>query len=236
MDKKIVLDSLPVGKIRFLGKEGLPVWSTLFYMEQFCLNHLKLMTIQRICEVMAKGASDSQLSVVAYSLDLFPEEPLDKVTYKEEDLIVKATKDENASRFWYIIQRYKRPIVLFQDSDSKERIPLYDYNHIEAAKIWSFKEQSPPDGIIRGAVGAGIDLFYAGEREERARLDFQNQQIGHSVENMGRIARASQVINSDATPEGVRRYANEQLRILMEKQAELNIKMGLSVCSIDIES
>jgi len=233
---KIVFDNLPIGKIRFLGKEGMPVWSTLFYMEQFCLNHLKLMTIQRICEVLAKGADDSQLSVVAYSLDLFPEEPIDKIVFKEEDLIVKAAKDNNAARFWYIIQRYKRPVVLFQDRDSKQRIPLYDYTHIEAAKIWSFKEQSPPDGIIRGAVGAAIDLFYAGEREERDRLAYLNQQIGKSADNWENIARASQIINSDATPAGVRYYANEQIRILMEKQAELNKKMGLTICSVDIES
>lgn len=235
MESHILLSEMPVAKIRFVGKEGLPAWSTLYYMEQFCLNHLKLTTVQRICELLAAGIVENQLAVVAYSLDLFPHEPIERTGFKPDELVLLSNKGPEADNFWHIIRRYKRPVVLFTDSKTGRRLPLYDYNRPEAAKIWTFQEQSPPEGVVRGAVGAAIDLFFAGEREERERQAHANEQIGQATDNLAGIIRASQIIASPVTPEGVRRYAEEQLTILMNKQAELNRKIGLRIISVDKE-
>lgn len=235
MERDMLLGSIPVAKIRFIGKEGMPAWSTLYYMEQFCLNHLKLTTIQRVCELLAAGYCESQLAVVAYSLDLFPHAPIERTDFKTEELVLLASQGQEAENFWHIIRRYKRPVVLFTHPETGQRFPLYDYNRPEAAKIWTFQEQSPPEGVVRGAVGAAIDLFFAGEREDRERQAHANQQIGQATDNLAGIIRASQVIANPTTPEGVRRYAEEQLTILMNKQAELNRKIGLRIVSVDKE-
>lgn len=235
MERQIFLSDLQVAKVHFAGKEGLPAWSTLYYMEQFCLNHLKLTTVQRICELLAAGIRENQMAVAAYSLELFPPEPIERTDFKPGELVPFSSRGQAADAFWHIIRRYKRPVVLLRDTETGQQTPLYDYNRPEAAKIWAFQEQSPPEGVIRGAAQAAIDLFFAGEREDRERQAHANEQIGQAADNLAGLIRASQVIASPVTPEGVRRYAEEQLTLLMNKQAELNRKIGLRIVRVDEE-
>lgn len=231
MQDRISIDALPIAKLKFVGKEGLPVWAVTHFLEQTCLNHMKIIIIQKICELKAQGVSDSQISISANSADIFPHNKFLDVNFK--NLVPFAEKQNNPKGFWYIVKNFKRPIVLLKSGNSQ--IPLYDYNDIEAAQIWSFKEQSPPEGIIRGAAGALIDLFYADEREERERQAYQNEQIAQSTKNLAEIARASEIINNPNVPSGVKIYAQQQLYAILNAQAKLNQKFGINQNQIDIE-
>ena len=141
-------------------------------------------------------------------------------------------KGESAERFWYIVERFKRPIILFK-VNKKEKIPLYDYTSEEAAKIWSLKVQSPVAGEIVGAAGAAVDLFYSHKKDKRELEEHLNRQLGQSAQNLNQIVKASQTICDPRTPEGIRKYAEHQLLLIMKKQAEINNQIGLKVTSIN---
>ncbi|NLM46211.1 MAG: hypothetical protein GX200_05370 [Firmicutes bacterium] len=218
------LEALPVSKVKFVGREGLPVWAITYFLEKTCLYHMKLTILQRICDLAANGVPDDCFYAVASSADIFPEEAFANTKFK--DVIVYSEKSRDTNKFWHIIGKYKRPIVLLKNKDNKF-IPLCDFQSDEAAKIWSFKEQSPPEGIIKGAAGALIDLFFAHERENRLRLEHMQKQIGLATKNLQSIVSASKVILSDDTPAGVRRYAEAQLNAILEAQAKLNREIGI---------
>ena len=229
--EKYELSSLFVAKVRFVGKEGLPVWAVTHFLEKTCLNHMKPTLIQRICELTGNGVNETDLSVVPFSAEIFPTESFSEAHYEK---VVQLGGEDGGEEFWNIITKYKRPIVLYQTDNGT--IPLYDYNGDDAAKIWSFKEQSPPEGVIRGAAGALIELIYAGEKEARARLTHQNQEIGQTTRNLKDFALASQVIADPRTPLGIRKYAEQQLIVIMRTQAELNKQMGIEGSEVDIET
>lgn len=257
MDNRFI-NVLPIGNVRFYGKDMLPSWAITHYLEQFCLNHMKLVIIQKICVLTSQGFPDSSFSVSAQSAEIFPKTTfsekrfLNIVEYYDNALassakedregnrilserkIISASKQEDADYFWYIIQKYKRPIVLIKVDN--EHYPLFDFNSDEAAKIWSLKVQSPPEGIIRGAIGAGIDLVYAHNQENRERDEYISRQLGQSARNIEDIVRASQCINSPNTPEGVRRYAEYSLMRIMKRQAELNEEIGIRNIFIDAQA
>lgn len=231
MDDFLRLDEIQLGSVSCIGKEGIPVWGIIHYLEQTCLNHLKLTTVQRICELSARGIEDWRFSVAANSADIFPNESLLDSCFK--DYITMADKGESPNDFWKIITNYKRPVVFYNDGNRK--IPLYDFTYPEAARIMSFVEHSPFQVDVKGAVGALTDLFFAGEREERVRQSFLNEQIGQSISNINAIVRSSEIISNANVPLGVRRYAEQQLTNLMVAQAKLNEKVGINEVTIRVD-
>ena len=258
---EIYLGELPIGYISFSGKDLLPSWAITHYLEQFCINHMKLVTIQKICYLASQGVPDSIFYVSSQSAEIYPNKLFKDKKYdntigyfdtpsvmeyseddnsnilikssskKSENNLVETSKNEDAAYFWYIIQNYKRPIVLIKDGDKK--IPLYDFSSNEATKIWNLKVQSPPEGIIRGALGAAIDLVQAHIEDEREKNEYINRQLGQSVRNLEDIVRASQCINNPNTPEGVRAYANQALSQILKRQADINNKIGITNIRID---
>ncbi|AEG60359.1 hypothetical protein [Desulforamulus ruminis] len=226
-----MLKGLEVIKVKFVGIEGLPVWSILHFLERTCLNHLKLVTIQRICELSAEGYPDGCFSVASSSAEIFPGRSFLHKQPAPAKLIVLTEKAESPADFWNVIRNFKRPMVYFTEGNHK--IPLYDFTYEEAARIWSFKEQSPPVGEIIGAGGALLDLLYAAEREEREKDEHINRQIGQTAENIDRMVRASQTIASAKTPDGIKVYAESILKDLMQKQSQLNKKIGIHNQEID---
>ena len=215
-----------VGAIRFVGKPGLPTWAITHFLETTCLNHLKLITVAQICHLKQIGVSDRAFILAARSVDIFPKERPDISDYNTFHRI--ANKAESAQEFWDKLFRIERPIVFI------DHYPLIDYQSSAAARIVSFAEHSPPEGEIRGAIGGLIDLFYAPEREERARNSHRNAETGQAAGNIERIVRASQTIRDPRTPEGVRHYAENMLVKLLRNQQKLNTRMGISDDGIDI--
>lgn len=231
MEDYLEFEEIQIGSVSCLGKEGVPVWGIIHYLEQTCLNHMKLTTVQRICELSARGTENCRFLVAASSAEIFPSESLLDSTFR--DYVVMADNEKSPDSFWKVISSYKRPVVFYNNGNRK--IPLYDFTYPEAVRITSFTEQSPFQVDAKGAVGALIDLVYAGEREERARQIFLNEQIGQSARNIEAIVRASAVISNSNVPEGVRRYAEQQLINCLGSQAKLNEKVGINQVTIRLD-
>jgi hypothetical protein len=225
------LNPLEVGTFNLTGKEGLPFWTIIHYFERTISNHMKLTTIQRICELSANGVPDSHFYLAKKSVDIYQEEPLNDGLFK--DYIVLATKSNSPERFWDSILNLKRPVVFFDNGN--KRIPLYDFTYEEALRISYFREQSPFNVNLDGGLGSLADLFYAREREERNRIQFENDYIGQASNNLENIVRSSQTIQNPDVPPGVRYYAEQQMYALLNAQEKLNQKVGINQVRIDIQ-
>lgn len=148
-----------------------------------------------------------------------------------KEFTILESKNKNPDNFWNLIVNLKRPIVFFDDG--AEHIPLYDFTYDEALRITSFKENSPFNADLEGAVGSLVDLFYAREREQRSRDEHLNNYIGQATENIERIVRTSQIIEHPDTPTGVQYYARMNLMKIMRTQERLNEKVGINDIHID---
>lgn len=226
---EVNLNPLALGTAEVIGKEGLPFWAIVHFFDKTISNHLKLTTIQRICELSARGVPDNHFLVATRSSNLYQEDISDFDSFK--DYVVLETKSNSPKNFWETIGNLKRPIVFYDNGI--DRIPLYDFTYNEALRITSFSENSPFQVNFDGSLGTMVDLFYAGEREERARDQSLNEHIGQAANNLEQIVRASQIIESPTTPEGVKFYARQQLESLLNAQANLNEKVGLNHVRID---
>lgn len=227
-------ESLDIGEVQIIGDftEGLPMWSINHYIEEFCNNYNKILIIRRICELLQNGANDNQFLVARKSADLFPKTSIEyDFSYDESNYIVLTTKGEDPKKFWHIIVNYVRPIVFYREGD--QILPLIDITDADAIKITSFSYNSPVEINVQGAIGGIIDIANARNRREMEEERHIANQIGDSVENIERIARASQVVNDRRTPQGVQYYANNALEDLMKKQEKLNAKLGIRINRID---
>lgn len=220
---------LEVRTVRITGKEGLPFWTILHYFDMTINHHMKLTTIQRICELTARDVPDNHFIVAAHSVDLYQQKKPSINQFKE--FTVLESKSRDPKKFWDLIVNLKRPVV-FYDNGS-ERIPLYDFTNEEALRVTSFQENSPFTANLEGAGGTLVDLYYAKEREERLRNEQMNRYLGQAAENIERIVRASQIIEDPRTPQGVRFYAMANMERIMNAQERLNNKVGINEVHID---
>lgn len=223
------LKELEIGTATVTGKEGLPFWTIVHFFERTINNHMKLTTIQRICELSAQGVSDNDFIVASSSIDVYQQDQIRTEDFRE--FTVLENKRNNPQNFWNQIYNLKRPIVFFNNGE--EWIPLYDFNKDEALRITSFKENSPFNVNFEGAGESLVDLFYAREREERARIDHTNRYLADMTENVERLVRASQVINNPNTHPGVRMYAEQAMIKIINAQEKLNEKVGIIEVRID---
>ena len=223
------LRNLDIGTIRIRGKEGLPFWTILHYFDKTINNHMKLTTIQRICELTAQDVPNNHFIVATNSVDVYQQKKMTIDQFK--NFTVLESKSRDSENFWKLIINLKRPVVFFDNG--KERIPLYDFTNEEALRVTSFNENSPFSANLEGAGGSLVDLFYAREREERLRNEHMNRYLGQAAENIERIVRASHVIDNPNTPPGVRYYAQLNMDKIMRAQERLNDKVGINEIHID---
>lgn len=222
-----------LGTIKLIGNDAnFPMWSIIKYIEDTCNNYNKVLLIIRICEHAQMGGSDSELWVAKKSMAPFMNKSIGKsFTFKEDNYVNLATKTENPKLFWHIVINYSRPMVFLRKNN--DFIPLVDFIDDEAIKVISFSYNSPPMFDIEGVVNTLVDIGYAGKRNSREEEEHIARQLGESAENYRRIAFASQVINDEKTPEGIRKYANNALADIMLKQEVLNKKLGIRVEKIN---
>lgn len=227
-----LLNELPsnqIASVKFRGHESLPPWAIMHYFSRLSIFHMKLILTQRICELTARGFSDEDFKIGSHSSEMFPTGLTPKPSI--DGFLVLSTKSESAEMFWHYLRRLHRPIVRVRYQNDWS--PLYLPSSPEALRIARYKESSPPLADIQGLAGALIDLIYAKDRERRDRIDWQNQQVGQSAGNLEQIVRASQIINNPDTPPGVRRYAEQQLNWLLQKQGVLNENFGIEIEGIN---
>lgn len=209
----------------------LPNWAVTHYLQQTEVNYLRLVTTQEICAYAQRGYDLSRLVVATESAEIFPRERISISSFKGR--IELAEKSESADRFWKIIGRHSRPMVFVSDYDSNSYIPLYDFLESEALVIRRLEINSPFNASLEGMASALPDLIYAREREQRARDEWRNQQIGQAARNIRDIASASEVINNPNAHPGLQAYANHMLEQLLENQQRLNESAGITVRRID---
>lgn len=223
------LERLDIASVRVVGKEGLPFWTILHFFDKTINNHMKLTTIQKICELSAQGIPDKHFIIAENSVGVYQQE---KIKYEQfSDYKVLETKSRNPKNFWDLIINLKRPVVFLDNG--RDMVPLYDFTYDESLRITSFHENSPFSANFEGAGSSLVDLFYAKEREERRREEHLNNYLGQAAQNVESIVRASQVIDNPNTPPGIRVYATDTMEKLLKAQDRLNEKVGINTVHID---
>lgn len=224
-----------VAQVGFKANEGLASWALLNYLEETCLHHRKLVTILRICDLYANGAQDHNFSVAADSAPRYPSSRLSEVKFKK---VVQLTqKQHSADEFWRKIYDCRRPVVFYQEGS--HRIALSEFSDDDAARVINYSEHCPPEGIIRGAIGGLIDLFYAPERESRRREEHQWKREEHELKKLrlgAKIARevalTQQILSNPLTPPLVTMNANKVYNNVISKHEGLNLLMGIYELSV----
>ncbi|MDD2368505.1 MAG: hypothetical protein PHQ90_04320 [Sulfuricurvum sp.] len=210
--------------IKFKGHDKLSSSAISHYVQQTDINYVKLMIIQKICTLIKDGLDPDQLVVASKSADLFN---TTQTAYNDyDDFFILAKKGESAKDFWNVINRHYRPVVFYKQNN--EYIPIFNYQDEDRLIIRNLSVNSPVNMSFEGAGSALADLYYAPEREQRNRIQWQNEQIGQVVSNINEIGKASSTINDPAVPEGVKRYAENILNQVMQRQEKLNAEIGLT--------
>jgi hypothetical protein len=212
---------LELGLISVDGKEGLPIWTIVHFFERTISNHMKITTIQRICELSANGVPDEHFFVAKDSADVYQSKPIDVTNLSS--YIVLESKANSPENFWNHIGNLKRPIVFYDDGF--KRIPLYDFTYEEALRITYFRENSPFHVKFKGAISPLLDLFNYRSREN---------EIERRLNRIERIIKTSELIEESHASMGIKIYAREQLSNLLESQDKLNQRVGINHVSIDI--
>jgi len=211
-------------QLKFQGKKGLPAWAITHYLQQTEINYIKIVLVQRICDLIAGGLDPDRLLVASSSADVFPKKAIAYEDFDEFEVL--ARKGESAKEFWHIIGRHHRPVVFYESNNGY--IPIYSYDDGNALIIRNVGVNSPVSLNLEGVAGAVTDLYYAGEREQRQRLQWENEQVGQTVRNVEDIARASETVNRQGVHEGVRTYANAILEQALKRQEKLNQEIGMT--------
>lgn len=224
MFQEIIKNRTDIAEIRFKSRGEWPAWAITKYIEDTCLIHMKMSIIQKICELSLKGASDWRFSAVVESAALFP-----TISFSDEDYrdkTIRANKWKDSESFWRIINGKKRPIVLFE-LDNGEKIPLNDYGYNEAIRITNLSVSSPFKGVLTGLVGPLLDAYQVTMEEERRSIEHLNKQIGQTARNLENIIRTTQLLENSNLSSGLRTYAQNSINALIQKQQELNRKLGI---------
>lgn len=216
-------------KISFQGKEGLPSWAITHYLQQTEINYLKLVLVERICELISNGLDPNRLVVATSSADIFPKKIVQYSDFEKFEIL--AEKGESAKKFWHVIARHHRPMVFYKEGNNF--VPVYIPNDDNSLIIRNVGVNSPVNLSFEGAGGAITDIYYASEREQRQRKQWENEQLGQVVRNVDDIVRASTTANQPGVPEGVRAYAQAILEQAMKRQEKLNKDIGMSNARVD---
>ncbi len=208
----------------------LPTWAVTHYLQQTEINYLRLTTTESICRYAIEGFPLERLVVATESAELFQRERPSLESFRGR--IELTRKDDSADKFWRIIGRHSRPMVFVQKGN-RGYVPLYDFLGTEALVIRQLSVNSPFEAVLEGLASSLPDLLYAREREQRARVQWQHEQIGQAAHNLNEIVRASQTIEHPDTPPGVQAYARAMLDQLLDSQQRLNEAAGVKVRRID---
>lgn len=219
-------------KISFQGKEDLPSWAITHYLQQTEINYLKLILVERICELISNGLDPNSLVVATSSADIFPKKTVQHSDFKNFEIL--AEKDESAKKFWHVIARHHRPMVFYKEGNNF--VPVYIPNDDNSLIIRNVGVNSPVNLSFEGAGGAISDIYYASEREQRHRTQWEHEQVGQVARNVEDIVRASTTANQEGVPEGVRAYAQAILDQAMRRQEKLNVEIGMSNARVDTEA
>lgn len=221
----------PRVQIELQSERTLPNWAVTHYLQQTEINYLRLVTTQEICDYASRGYDLDRLVIATESAEIFQKSRVSISSFK--GLIELTEKSESAKKFWNIIGRHSRPMVFVFSESRGEYTPLYDFLESEALVIRRLEINSPFSASLEGMASALPDLIYAREREQRARNEWRNNQLGQAARNIQDIATASQIINGLNTHPGLQAYANHILEQLLENQQRLNESAGITVRRIN---
>jgi hypothetical protein len=219
-------------KISFQGKEDLPSWAITHYLQQTEINYLKFVLVERICDLISNGLDPNSLVVATSSAEIFPKKAIQHSDFKNFEIL--AEKDESAKKFWHVIARHHRPMVFYKEGNNF--VPVYIPNDDNSLIIRNVGVNSPVNLSLEGAGGAITDIYYASEREQRQRTQWENEQVGQVARNVDDIVRASTTANQPGVPEGVRAYAQAILDQAMKRQEKLNEEIGMSNARVDTQA
>jgi len=222
MSKKVIF--------KFKGHDKLTSSAISHYIQQTDINYVKLMIVQKICSLISDGINPDNFVVASKSDDLFNTENSEYNDFN--DFKILAEKENSAKKFWDIINRYHRPVVFYKQNN--RYIPIFQYQNEDRLIIRKLNVNSPVEFNLEGVGSSMVDLYYASEREQRNRIQWENEQIGQVVQNVNEIARASATINNPNIPEGIRSYAENIIKHAMSRQDKLNTEIGLTNGSVSI--
>lgn len=200
-------------RIELQSDKILPNWAVTHYLQQTEINYLRLVTTQEICDYASRGFNLNNLVVATESAEIFLKERVSISSFKGR--IELTEKADSASKFWNIIGRNSRPMVFVSNNSNSDYTPLYDFLESEALVIRRLEINSPFSASLEGMASALPDLIYAREREQRARDEWRNNQLGQAARNIRDIASASEIINRQNSHPGLLVYANHILEQLL---------------------
>jgi hypothetical protein len=230
-------------KCTLICEKNVYPWAIGEYIEKFSTSYLKLETLRVIIGLYNENMIfDENVFIKNRNINIYNRIDKDNIKYSESySSIINISNErkneyflfgkyESPEMFWNIFENNSKPDVYIKDKN--KYFPILEMP--ESKLVFNKVEvNSPPLFEITGAVGSLIDLFYANEREDRKRIEFSNEMIGQSVENLEKIVRTNELIEKSSTSNGFKEYTSHQLAMLMEKQNIINQKLGVNLMKIN---
>lgn len=207
-----------IGIIELESEIAVPVWAVTHTLETISSHYLKVQTIRQMCVMFQHGAYDEDFLIAAHSFDLYP--GFEETEYGEPGLLVLRSKADSARDFWRLFGRLRRPVVLVRSG--AEFRPIYETDSEVALRIPSLSAESPFIVTLQGTIGTIIDLFTGRAAAARA-----NEHNTAAITNLHNIVETSHLIEDPQTPDGVRRFAIDQMEAIINRQARVNRKLGI---------
>lgn len=217
-------------------------WGIGEFIEIFATSYLKLESLRKILDLYEKHqTTDYNVFIKEKNINIFErKEYLDQFNAEamssiytlpqKKDNYFLFGKYESPEMFWNIFEKNSKPDVYIKYENEYISILEIPESIFAFTKI---EVNSPPTFDLTGATGTIIDLFYAGEREDRKRVEFNNGMINQSLSNLQGIVRTEEIIESANISNGLKEYARHQLKSLMEKQSKINGKLGVNKLQIN---
>jgi hypothetical protein len=241
-----IIDSGNISSITLYGKYTIPAWTLIQYCRGTISNSMKLTSILNMYKLLINGKTSNDFAVEFTSKDLYPiigDKELSNKLFTEkyfrdidflENKLMKIGKENSSHDFWYLIKHLERPNVLVKDNSGWP--PIYKQENRTAIVLKNVIVESPPLVTFEGLGESINDLRFGKDREIRARINWENQQIRNAAENIEAIAKSSKILNDPNVPDGIKAYGNELYNFLMKKQSALNETIGIERVEIDIKA
>ena len=224
-----------IGYIEVVGinTEEMPMWTINHYFKVLCDNYVKLILLEKLCTLAQQGLHSSNIAISRGSVPIMPKgKNIERFLYNNENIVEYVVKNEQPDKFWELFKRCERPMIYRRELDNSWT-PLYDYFSDEAIKICRVAYNSPIETGIKGITSALIDLTTSNRRNRWEEEEHITRQIDNLANSYGSIVRATQIIEDERTPEGIKQYAREGLNYLMEKQRVMNERLDIRIRRID---
>ena len=216
-------------EIGLKADRSFPLWSYGSYVARVDSYYRKLSIVDRICQLKIRGIDDSDLVIAMASVQLFPEAEIEYADFQR--FVNLTSKSEDPREFWHEIEIRERPAVFYKDGP--RYIPILSLRE-GTLDLNNAVIKSPGEFSISGFASFLISLFFSGREDQRRQELHQIAVSEGMMRQLREMADLAIKLEDPRLPPGVRRYALEVFKQVVERHRRDLLRLGIRIVAIDL--